>query len=171
MTEGRSRADAAAGAKATALRSGALAQRAGVSADTLRFYERRGLLPPPPRDANGYRRYPLSAVDRVRVIQQALAAGFTIADLARILTQRDRGGAPCREVFAIASSRLNALDERIKELSALRDRLRHTLTDWKARLDRTPQGTRAGLLDGLAVTVEDESRGRCDQRSMRRMVR
>jgi DNA-binding transcriptional MerR regulator len=158
------------------LRSGALAQRAGVSADTLRFYERRGLLPSPPRDANGYRRYPPSAVDRVRVIQQALAAGFTIAELARIFMERDRGGTPCREVFAIASSRLEALDQRIKELTQLRNRLRQTLTDWKGRLETTPPGKRAGLLDGLKEVrlKPDTTRGRkAAERyeSMRRTVR
>jgi DNA-binding transcriptional MerR regulator len=150
------------------LRSGALAQRAGVSADTLRFYERRGLLPVPPRDANGYRRYPPSAIDRVRVIQQALAAGFTIAELARILKERDRGGAPCREVFAIASSRLEALDDRIKELTRLRTRLRHTLSEWKDRLDRTPSGTRAGLLDGLnEAQLKRQGKGRIRGKGMK----
>jgi DNA-binding transcriptional MerR regulator len=151
----------------TPWRSGALAQRAGVSADTLRFYERRGLLPPPPRDANGYRRYPPSALDRVRVIQQALAAGFTIAELSRILKERDRGGAPCREVLAIASSRLDALDDRIEDLTRLRDRLRHTLVEWKGRLDRTPPGKRAGLLDGLIDGPAKAGR----YESMRRTVR
>jgi DNA-binding transcriptional MerR regulator len=79
------------------LRSGTLARLAGVSTDTLRYYERRGLLPRPPRDASGYRRYPQAAAVRVRVIQQALDAGFTVEDLARALKQRDAGGAPCSE--------------------------------------------------------------------------
>ena len=79
------------------LRSGALASLAGVSTDTLRYYERRGLLPQPPRDANGYRRYPEAALMRVRVVQQALDAGFTVEDLSRVLKQRDAGGAPCRK--------------------------------------------------------------------------
>ena len=83
------------------MRSGVLARLAGVSTDTLRFYERRGLLPRPPRDASGYRRYPSSALTRVRVIQQALDAGFTIVDLARVFGQRDAGGAPCREVSGL----------------------------------------------------------------------
>ena len=73
------------------LRSGTLASRAGVSTDTLRYYERRGLLARPPRDESGYRRYPQAALVRVRVIQQALDAGFTVEDLSRVLKQRDRG--------------------------------------------------------------------------------
>jgi DNA-binding transcriptional MerR regulator len=133
------------------LRSGALAERAGVSTDTLRFYERRGLLQRPPRDSNGYRRYPAEALDRVRLIRQALEAGFTVAELGRILTHRDRGGAPCREVFAIASARLSELEDRISELIDLRDRLQQTLVEWREQLERTPPGKRAGLLDGLAL--------------------
>jgi len=137
------------------LRSGTLASLAGVSTDTLRYYERRGLLPRPPRDASGYRRYPQAAVVRVRVIQQALDAGFTIEDLARVLKQRDAGGAPCREVFRIARARLDELDDRIAGLSALREQLGRVVDQWEARLAVTPAGRMAGLLDGLAATPPD----------------
>jgi len=64
------------------LRAGDLAQRVGVSKDTLRFYERRGLLPRPERRANNYRVYPLEAVARVLWIRKILAAGFTVDELA-----------------------------------------------------------------------------------------
>jgi DNA-binding transcriptional MerR regulator len=134
----------------TTLRSGELAELCGISTDTLRFYERRGLLPRPPRNTSGYRRYPTNAVDRVRMIQHAISAGFTIADLARILKQRDEGGAPCREVWSIASTRLDELNERIAELIALRDRLQETVADWRRQLDGTPAGARARLLEGLS---------------------
>jgi DNA-binding transcriptional MerR regulator len=141
------------------LRSGALASLAGVSTDTLRYYERRGLLPRPPRDTNGYRRYPQTALMRVRVVQQALDAGFTVEDLARVLKQRDSGGAPCREVFRIARTRLAELDKRIAELSALRDHFGRVVDQWEARLAVTPPGRRAGLLDELG-TVPPATRGR-----------
>ncbi|HEY7499937.1 MAG TPA: MerR family transcriptional regulator [Vicinamibacterales bacterium] len=147
------------------MRSGALAKLAGVSADTLRFYERRGLLARPPRDASGYRRYPPEAIDRVRLVQHALDAGFSIEDLARILKQRDAGRAPCREVFQIATRRLRDLEERVAALTALRDRLRATLTEWERRLDATPDGKRALLLDGLAEGPAKAGR------AMRRTVR
>jgi DNA-binding transcriptional MerR regulator len=154
------------------LQSGALAEQAGVSVDTLRFYERRGLLPRPPRGASGYRRYPPAAVVRVRVIQRALDVGFTIDELSRIFKQRDNGGAPCREVFAIASSRLTDLEQRIADLTDLRDALQQTLHEWKQQLDVTPAGRRAGLLDALGT-----SSGRAGARhhrphpSIRRIVR
>jgi DNA-binding transcriptional MerR regulator len=137
------------------LRSGALASLAGVSTDTLRYYERRGLLPRPPRDASGYRRYPQAALVRVRVIQQALDAGFTVEDLARVFKQRDAGGAPCRDVLRIARARLGELDERIAGLSALRKQLWCVVGEWEERLAVTPAGRQAGLLDGLAAAPSD----------------
>jgi DNA-binding transcriptional MerR regulator len=137
------------------LRSGTLANLVGVSTDTLRYYERRGLLPRPPRDASGYRRYPPAAVVRVRVIQQALDAGFTVEDLARVLKERDAGGAPCRDVLRIARARLDELDERIVALTALREQLGRVVGEWERRLAVLPAGRRAGLLDGLAAAAPD----------------
>jgi MerR family transcriptional regulator, mercuric resistance operon regulatory protein len=153
-----------------------LAERTGVSADTLRFYERRGVLPRPPSDASGYRRYPLAAVARVRVIQRALDVGFTIDDLSRIFKQRDNGGAPCREVFAIASARLTDLEQRIADLSDLRAQLQQTLEQWKRQLAVTPQGRRAGLLDALGESAGPAGAGhskggRKHYPSIRRTVR
>lgn len=137
---------------ARTLRSGTLARLAGVSPDTLRFYERKGLLPRPPRGRNNYRRYPTAALDRVRVIQRALDAGFTIAELARVLKERDAGGTPCRSVFGMAQAKLAELDARIAGLVALRASLRQVVSEWERRLAATPAGSRAGLLDGLAAT-------------------
>src|ERR1700724_2134697 len=73
-------AEAVPAAAMEGLRSGALAHRAGVSKDTLRFYERRGLLEPPRRASNNYRLFPIEVVERLRWIRQALAVGFTIVD-------------------------------------------------------------------------------------------
>ena len=93
----------------------------GISADTLRHYERKGLLAAPQRAANGYRVYPPAALQRVRVIQRALDMGFTLDDLTRVLRQRDAGGAPCGQVRAIAERRLEELDARIASLLDLRN--------------------------------------------------
>src|SRR5947207_15027156 len=82
------------------LRSGELARRAGVSPDTLRHYERKGLLAPC-RTPSGYREYSAEAVDRVRLIRRALSIGFSLDELAPILAARDRGRAPCRAVRAL----------------------------------------------------------------------
>ena len=71
------------------LRAGQLARLVGVTPDTLRHYERVGVLPAPPRGSNGYRIYPPDAAVRVKWIQHALAVGFTLEELARILKVRD----------------------------------------------------------------------------------
>lgn len=133
-----------------ALRAGALARLTGVSTDTLRHYERKGLLPPPPRMANGYRRYPSDAVARVRLIQRALVIGFSLDELARVLKERAAGGAPCRKVRGIVEERLAALDRQLADLRMLKRDLRELLSEWDVRLDQTPPGERAHLLESLA---------------------
>jgi DNA-binding transcriptional MerR regulator len=137
-------------AKKSYLRAGELARAVGVSADTLHHYERKGVLARPRRSANGYREYPLEALERVRLVRRALAIGFTLDELARILRARDRGVAPCREVRALAASKLAAVEERLRELVAVREELRAVMSEWDARLARTPAGSRAGLLETLA---------------------
>jgi DNA-binding transcriptional MerR regulator len=125
------------------LRSGEVSRAAGVSADTLRHYERRGLLARPQRLASGYRVYPAEAVDRVRLIQNALAIGFTLDELTEFLRERDAGRAPCEKVRAVAGRKLEELERRLEELTRFRDDLRRTLGDWDAR---GASGGGAGLL-------------------------
>jgi len=84
-----------------ALRSGELAALAGISTDTLRHYERMGVLPTPRRSDGNYRLYPAHALERVRLIRQALTVGFSLAELAKILKARDQDRPPCRQVRAL----------------------------------------------------------------------
>ena len=116
------------------LRIGELARRSGVSADTLRAYERRGLLPPPRRTSGGYRLYPPEALGRVQLVQRALAFGFRLPELERFLSARASGRAPCREVRAVAEARLRDVEAAMEELSELRATLTALLQDWDARL-------------------------------------
>jgi DNA-binding transcriptional MerR regulator len=134
------------------MRSGELARAAGVSVDTLRHYEKKGLLAAPHRGENGYRSYAPAALQRVRVIQRALDMGFTLGDLTRVLRQRDAGGAPCAQVRAIAAQRLEELESRIAALLELRDELRGVVREWSGRVASLRPGERAGLLDALAAT-------------------
>ncbi|MET0648370.1 MAG: heavy metal-responsive transcriptional regulator [Pyrinomonadaceae bacterium] len=133
------------------MRAGELARAAGVSTDTLRHYERKGVLQRPRRGANGYRQYPPEALDRVLLVRRALGVGFTLDELARVLSVRDRGAAPCREVRALAAAKLTEVEEQLAELAALRVELRATLEEWDARLTRAADGGRAGLLESLAA--------------------
>ena len=126
-----------------------LAERSGVSTDTLRHYERKRVLPAPVRTRAGYRRYSPDAVDRVAMIRRALMVGFTLDELARVLDERARGGAPCRKVYARVSDRLAAIDGEIAALQELKTELGDLLKNWKLRLDQTPAGQQARLLDTL----------------------
>ena len=131
------------------MRSGKLAQLSGVSTDTLRHYERIGVLAKAPRTKSGYRQYPPSALDRVRLVRRAISVGFTLEELARVLRIRDKGGAPCRQVRDLARSKLEQVERRLEELVLVRDHLRMLLKDWDDRLARSAPGQRVGLLDSL----------------------
>ncbi len=136
--------------KKATLSAGELAKAAGVSTDTLRHYERMGVLPRPRRAANGYRQYPTASLERVRLVRRALAVGFTLDELARVLSVRDGGAAPCKQVRALAAAKLAEVEGRLAQLIELRDELCTTLTEWDARLAKTEQGERARLLESLA---------------------
>ena len=133
------------------VRAGELARAAGVSTDTLRHYERKGVLGRPRRSANGYREYPPEALERVLLVRRALSFGFTLDELARVLRTRERGGAPCREVRALAAGKLEEVESRLRELRALRGELRAILGEWDERLSEAADGGRAGLLESLTA--------------------
>ena len=143
------------------LRSAELARLAGVSTDTLRHYERKGLLLRPRRSTNGYREYRASDLDRVRLVRAALGIGFSLAELARILSVRDRGGAPCHQVRALAGTKLAEIETQLSKLGALRDELRRLLKNWDAVLAKKSPSERAGLLELLAAKPESDKLPAC----------
>jgi len=131
------------------MRPGDLARQVGVSTDTLRHYERLGLLPIPPRTAGGYRNYPAQALERASLIHRALGVGLSLSDLKTILKIRDGGGVPCQSVRNLADAKLTQLEMQINDLVTMRDQLRRVLRSWNQRLARTPKGERARLLETL----------------------
>jgi len=131
------------------VQSGELARLTGLSTDALRHYERLGLIPKPPRTRGNYRDYPPQALQRVRLIQRALSAGFSLAELATILRMRDRGEVPCRKARAMGEVKLQQIKEQIKELQVMRKQLEGILKDWDSRLARTRNGAPARLLEAL----------------------
>jgi len=147
---------------------GEVAAAAGVSADTIRHYERKGVLAPAARSASGYRRYPPDVVARVALVRRALRIGFSLDELARVLRDRDRGGAPCREVRALVGARLADLERHIAELARLRRELRALLARWDETLRRTPPGRQARLLE--APSLADRPAPRPAARSGRRRL-
>jgi len=133
------------------IRSGNLARLVGVSRDTLRYYERKGLLPCPQRSSAGYRLYPAEAVKRLRVIRGALALGFTVEELAGIFKARGENRAPCQRVRDLAMSKAEDLRRRIDELSRLRRELLRTVKRWEEILEETVPGDLAHLLESFVV--------------------
>ena len=135
------------------MQSGELSRLAGISTDTLRHYERLGVLPKPPRTNGGYRDYPPNSLMRVQLVQSALKVGFSLPELATILRMRDRGVVPCHRVRAIAEQKLREVKQQINDLLGMRDQLERILKDWDARLARTGKGKPARLLESLPHDV------------------
>ena len=107
------------------LRVSEVAARAGVHRETLRYYERRGLISPPPRRPSGYRAYPPVTVERVRLIKWAQQLGFTlreIGELSGIPLDHEQGRA--RRVQARADAKIRQIDEKMRHLRAMKARLR-----------------------------------------------
>ena len=136
------------------MRSGELAAAAGVSPDTLRHYERAGLLPAPRRLGNGYRVYSPETLQTVRLIQRALAIGFTLGEIGVFLKERRSGSPPCKRVHALAAERLAETERRIESLTRFRDEFRRVLQQWSDRLAGTPDGSAAKLLESLTSHPE-----------------
>ena len=101
-----------------------LSAAVGSSPDTLRYYERIGLLPEPPRTPSGYRTYDETARDRLAFIQGAQRLGLTLADVRDLLEVRDTGECPCEPAEEHLARRLAEVDAEITRLEALRDQMR-----------------------------------------------
>src|SRR2546422_11618548 len=129
------------------MRSGQLARQTGVSTDTLRHYERLGLLPLPPRTSGNYREYPPTSPERVELIRRALTIGFSLAELKTILAVRDKGGAACRHVRDLMRSKILEMDQQIRNLVSLRSEMNRLSRDWDKRLRRAKTGQGGPVLE------------------------
>lgn len=103
-----------------ALRVSDLASQAGVSPDTIRFYERKQLLAAPQRTSSGYRQFDEGAVRRVRFIKGAQSLGLKLAEIRELLEIQDKGACPCGHTRELVERRIEELDEEIRELQVLR---------------------------------------------------
>ena len=137
------------------LQCGELAHLTGVSPDTIRNYERLGVLPEPPRTAGGYRMYGRDAISRVRLVRRALQLGFTLSELSEILKARDAGDIPCQRVLALTEKKLHSLVVQIKELQRTHRCMKQLVREWRAKVRGTQPGKPAMLLHSL---VEKPSR-------------
>jgi MerR family transcriptional regulator, copper efflux regulator len=112
---------------------GCVARATGVSIDTIRFYERIGLVSPQARTDGGYRVFDAEAVERIRFIQQAKDLGFSLKEVGDLLALNDSPGTSCADVRARTVSKIAQIDERIGSLQRIREAL--------VRLSETCPGT------------------------------
>ncbi|TCO20364.1 Hg(II)-responsive transcriptional regulator [Kribbella steppae] len=101
------------------MRTSELADRAGVNTETLRYYERRGLLDEPPRTPGGYRDYPVAAVELLRFVKRARELGFTLDEVEELLHLDDGGPDSCDAARALAEHRRDDLAARIADLQRM----------------------------------------------------
>lgn len=99
---------------------GQMARSAGASVETIRFYEREGLLEHPARSASGYRNYPPEAVARLRMIRQAKELGFSLNEIKELLALRVAPGKSCSDVRARAERKIADIDQRIAALKRMK---------------------------------------------------
>jgi MerR family mercuric resistance operon transcriptional regulator len=108
-----------------------LARLGGVNLETVRYYERRGLLAKPPRTASGYRVFPREAASRLRFIKRAQELGFSLSEVRELLSLRARTGAGREAVRARAQATIADVDQKIRALQAIKN----ALSTWADRCD------------------------------------
>lgn len=127
------------------MRSGQLAERAGVNPETLRYYERRGLLPTPPRTGAGYRDYPATTVELLRFVKRAQELGFSLDEIEELLELDAGGPDACEAARALATARKADLETRIAALQRMRD----SLSDLIATCDLPRADRSCALLESI----------------------
>ncbi|MEO5898124.1 MAG: heavy metal-responsive transcriptional regulator [Vicinamibacterales bacterium] len=140
------------------MRIGEVAARADVSPDTIRHYEKLGLIPGVTRGDGGFRSFSPEALRRVLLVRRALVFGFSLVELRGYFTARDRGEAPCRQVRAAAGNKLQEVEAQLIELQQLRDEMQRVLGAWDATLAGARDGVAVRLLDGLPPVRKDRTR-------------
>jgi len=118
------------------LKIGELARQSGATAKAIRFYERKGVLPPAERAPNGYRLYDGEAVEMLHFVKQASGLGLTLAEIKEIMAIRQGGQPPCTHVHQLLRVKASELDRKLKDLVEVRKRIRRSLAVW----GRRPQG-------------------------------
>ena len=124
---------------------GTLAERAGVNLESIRFYERRGLLPEPSRAASGYRIYGGDDLRRLEFIKKAQGLGFTLNEIKELLSLRVDGPVPCDEVRGLAERKLGDVDRKIRDLQQIQQSLTALVGACRSR----PQTNECPILEAL----------------------
>lgn len=152
-------------ASRSTLKIGEVAKLSGVGIETLRFYERSGVLGRPRRTQSGYRVYDEAVLQRLDFIKRSQILGFSLDEIKRIIADKEAGKSPCHEVREIVRRRLDELDERLKEMRRHRNELGAAFKNWEVtgELD----GNVCGLIEGTHIEHEDPTRRRLNKNKKR----
>lgn len=137
------------------LRIGAVAEAAGVRVDTVRYYERRGLLPRAPRTAGGYRAFGPDAVERIRFVKRAQELGFALGEIEELLRLHRDAESRCGDVGEIARDKIADIEERIADL----ERMKRGLTTLAACFDSDSKLSDCPVQRCFAGAVANGARG------------
>ncbi len=118
------------------------AKELGINIETVRFYERKGLIEQPIKPAEGYRDYPLSTVNRIRFIKRSQELGFTLAEIEGLFSLND---SPCGQVRELAESKLSSVKDKMKDLKKLEKALENIVIQCKSN----PDESRCPVIDAL----------------------
>lgn len=132
---------------------GQVARQAGVTVETLRFYEKQGLLPSPARSAAGYRKYDEAVVRRVRFIQRAKELGFSLKEITELLNLRRTRQTSCAQVRQAALTKVADIEHKLMELQ----RMRAALQMLAARCDGLSEVSTCPILDALDESTQEAS--------------
>jgi DNA-binding transcriptional MerR regulator len=127
---------------------GEVAKAGGVSVQTVRYYERCGLLRKPERKPSRYRVYSDKDVQRLRFVLHAKSLGFTLDEIKHVFELRERRVCPCGEVRSIGEERLAKLEIQIEQLTRFREQLARAVSQWRKSPDEAPSG------DEICVLIE-----------------
>ncbi len=105
------------------LRTGEVARRAGVNVETLRFYEREGILPEPPRRVSGYREYPPETVELIRFVKRAQQLGFSLKEIRELLELREVPRRASKQVRQLVQAKIAEIEAKIRDLESMRGAL------------------------------------------------
>lgn len=132
------------------LKIGEVARRAGVTVDTLRFYEERGVIPPASRSDGGYRMFPADTPERLEFVARAKALGFSLDDIVELLSLRSSGARDSHRVLEKVRERILDVDRRLGELG----KLRHALVSLASTCDGNHPTSACPILDAFSGRKE-----------------
>jgi DNA-binding transcriptional MerR regulator len=141
-------------ATATGLKIGDVSRQTGISVGALRYYESLGLLRSS-RGDNGYRYYPVEAVQQVQFIKKAQALDFSLEDIGEVLNVHQNGDVPCEFVQALLQDKIERLEAQVKEILAFKVRLEQYRDNWAEALTHPQPGDICPLIE--TVTLQSEA--------------